>query len=78
MLRAAHEADGSATIANAGHLPPYWNGAEVEVDSGLPLGIDAGAEYSETRFAVEEAGRIDAGVGRCGGGAVGSGRAVRI
>ena len=52
------EADGSATIANAGHLPPYWNGAEVEVDSGLPLGIDAGAEYSETRFAVEEAGHL--------------------
>ena len=59
------EADGSATIANAGHLPPYWNGAEVEVDSGLPLGIDAGAEYSETRFAVEHL-AVDAVLGRGG------------
>jgi len=40
--------DGSLTVANAGHLAPYRNGEECEVDSGLPLGIVAGAEYAET------------------------------
>jgi len=41
-------ADGLLTVANAGHLAPYRNGEECEVDSGLPLGIVAGAEYTET------------------------------
>jgi serine phosphatase RsbU (regulator of sigma subunit) len=36
------------TIANAGHLSPYRHGEEVEVDSGFPLGIVAGAAYGET------------------------------
>jgi hypothetical protein len=38
----------AVTIANAGHLSPYRNGAELQVDSGFPLGIMAGAEYGET------------------------------
>lgn len=41
-------ADGTLTIANAGHLAPYRNGLEVELESGLPLGIVAAAEYAET------------------------------
>lgn len=40
--------DGLITLANAGHLAPYRNGDESEVDSGLPLGVVAGAEYTET------------------------------
>ncbi len=40
-------ADGSVVIANAGHLAPYRNGCEVEVDSGLPLGLATGFVYSE-------------------------------
>jgi hypothetical protein len=40
--------DGSLTLANAGHLPPYRNGREIELDSGLPLGIASGAEYAES------------------------------
>ena len=40
--------DGSLTMANAGHLSPYRNGEEIPLDSGLPLGIAADAEYSET------------------------------
>ncbi|MGA7521243.1 MAG: PP2C family protein-serine/threonine phosphatase [Acidobacteriaceae bacterium] len=40
--------DGGMTIANAGHLPPYRNGSETEFDSGLPLGVDPAAEYSES------------------------------
>jgi Stage II sporulation protein E (SpoIIE) len=46
-------ADGLLTVANAGHLAPYRNGAECEVDSGLPLGIVAGAEYSKTSVQLE-------------------------
>jgi hypothetical protein len=44
--------DGSATLANAGHLAPYRNGEEVELDSGLPLGIVPDAEYAETRLTL--------------------------
>jgi hypothetical protein len=42
--------DGMVTIANAGHLSPYRNGAEVAVEAGLPLGIVPGAEYEEIQF----------------------------
>ncbi len=41
------DADGTVTIANAGHPSPYCDGREVEVEAGLPLGIAAGVEYSE-------------------------------
>ena len=40
--------DGRLTLANAGHLPPYRNGEEIQLESGLPLGIVSGLEYSET------------------------------
>jgi hypothetical protein len=43
-------ADGELTIANAGHLAPYLDGREVAVDTGLPLGLVAGADYPETRL----------------------------
>jgi len=45
--------DGSVTLANAGHLGPYLRGREVQLESGLPLGIIAGAEYSETVLALD-------------------------
>lgn len=41
-------ADGTITIANAGHLPPYSNGENLAVQSALPLGITAEAIYEET------------------------------
>jgi hypothetical protein len=44
--------DGAATLANAGHLPPYREGREIELDSGLPLGISVDTEYSETTLAL--------------------------
>lgn len=47
-LIARIETDGRLTLANAGHLLPYRNGDEVELAPGLPLGIVAGLEYSET------------------------------
>jgi hypothetical protein len=39
---------GSVTMANAGHLSPYRRCEETALDSGLPLGLAAGAEYAET------------------------------
>jgi serine phosphatase RsbU (regulator of sigma subunit) len=39
---------GVVTLANAGHLSPYCRGEEIAVDSGLPLGLTADAEYGET------------------------------
>jgi serine phosphatase RsbU (regulator of sigma subunit) len=39
---------GVLLIANAGQLPPYRNGQEIEIPAGLPLGVDAAADYAET------------------------------
>ena len=49
-LCAELSATGALTLANAGHLPPYRNGEEMELDSGLPLGITADATYNEVTF----------------------------
>jgi hypothetical protein len=38
-------ADGTMTIANAGHLPPYLNETETEIASSLPLGLIEGITY---------------------------------
>jgi sigma-B regulation protein RsbU (phosphoserine phosphatase) len=46
-------ADGSLTIASAGHLAPYRNGEEVATPPGLPLGIDADAHWTELRIELE-------------------------
>jgi sigma-B regulation protein RsbU (phosphoserine phosphatase) len=43
-------ADSSMSLANAGNLAPYCNGEELAVESGLPLGIAADSDYSETSF----------------------------
>jgi len=40
--------DGQAVISNAGHISPYLNGSEIELENGLPLGIKSDAVYSET------------------------------
>ena len=47
-LCARLEPTGNIAIANAGHLSPYRGGAEVVLESGLPLGIVSGVEYGET------------------------------
>jgi len=41
---------GSVTMANAGHLSPYRGGEEIELESGLPLGLTADADYPETHI----------------------------
>jgi hypothetical protein len=40
-------ADGNLIFANAGHLAPYRNGEEIQLESGLPLGIAPDATYCE-------------------------------
>ena len=46
---------GSVIIANAGHLPPYLDGAEAPVTTALPLGIDSAIRYEETSFLLRPA-----------------------
>jgi hypothetical protein len=40
-------ADGYVTLANAGHLPPFLNQRELEIDGSLPLGLLTSATYDE-------------------------------
>jgi hypothetical protein len=44
------EQDGSATLVNAGHLPPYLNGKEMVVEGALPLGVVAGMQFPASHF----------------------------
>lgn len=39
--------DGTVTIANAGHLPPFLNGQEFQVEPSLPLGLMSQTHYNE-------------------------------
>jgi serine phosphatase RsbU (regulator of sigma subunit) len=45
--------DGSVIVANAGHLAPYRNGEEAEIENGLPLGLAADVDYPETKLQLE-------------------------
>ncbi len=47
------EADGSVLMTNAGHLPPYLNGKELEMDGALPLGTLPEADCSSVSFHLE-------------------------
>jgi Stage II sporulation protein E (SpoIIE) len=50
VLRA--DADGTLIVANAGHIAPYLEGQELPLESGLPLGIAALADYVESKFHI--------------------------
>jgi hypothetical protein len=43
-------ADGEVTMANAGHLAPYLNGKEMQMEGALPLGMLPGADFSVMHF----------------------------
>lgn len=49
---------GMVTLANAGHLPPYCAGVEIEVAPGLPMGLISETAYSETRFELPAGGML--------------------
>ncbi len=56
---AAHiSADGMLTVANAGHLPPYLNGAEAEIPGTLPLGILESARYESVTVQLAPGDRL--------------------
>jgi Stage II sporulation protein E (SpoIIE) len=45
--------DGTMKIANAGHLPPYRNGREVELEGSLPLGLSSEVVSQAQTFTLE-------------------------
>jgi hypothetical protein len=51
-------ADGQATMANAGHVPPYLNCEPLEIDGSLPLGIVEDAEFSVLHFSLTQGDRL--------------------
>jgi len=52
------EPNGEATLANAGHLPPYLNGLPLDMQGALPLGMADTAEFSVLHFNLAEADRL--------------------
>jgi hypothetical protein len=52
------EADGSATLANAGHMAPYLNGEPLPMEGALPLGIIEGVEHSLMHFQLNSDDRL--------------------
>ncbi|MGB7189173.1 MAG: SpoIIE family protein phosphatase [Acidobacteriaceae bacterium] len=51
-------ADGGATLANAGHMPPYINGKELPMEGAMPLGLSPAAQFSIMRFQLEPQDRL--------------------
>lgn len=52
MLRI--DPDGTVTLANAGHLAPYLNGKEMEMEGALPLGVIEGMDFPVMTFRLAE------------------------
>ena len=52
------ERGGVGVVANAGHLPPYFNDTEMRLPPALPLGIVAEAEYDELPFRLSGTDRL--------------------
>jgi hypothetical protein len=46
------DASGNCRIANAGHLPPFLNGREIELLPALPLGLAVEADYEQTELRI--------------------------
>jgi hypothetical protein len=53
ILRIA--ANGEVTLANAGHLPPYLNGVEMQMEGALPIGVIPGADFLVMHFTLAPA-----------------------
>jgi phosphoserine phosphatase RsbU/P len=52
------ERDGRATLASAGHLPPYLNGKPLDLEGSLPLGAVAGIEIPVVNFQLDADDRL--------------------
>ena len=46
-------AGGAVTMSHAGHLPPYLNGNEVQMEGALPLGMISGVEFPSQSFQLQ-------------------------
>ncbi len=57
-LAAEIQPDGSMRVANAGHLPPYLNGKEMNIEGSLPLGADAEVDYPNLPFTLHPGDRL--------------------
>ena len=51
-------ADGRTTIANAGHLPPFWNGRELDLAGSIPLGLVDPAPIEQRTLFLEPGDRL--------------------
>lgn len=50
--------EGRLTVANAGHLAPYLNGAEMASAGSLPLGMSASTVYEQSEEALRSGDRV--------------------
>ncbi|HEX4582584.1 MAG TPA: PP2C family protein-serine/threonine phosphatase [Acidobacteriaceae bacterium] len=50
--------DGTMRLANAGHMPTYRNGKEMELEGSLPLGLSSEATSSAQTFTLDPGDRI--------------------
>lgn len=50
--------DGAAVLANAGHLPPYLNGTQMDIEGSLPLGIVVNLDCSMLQFQMSPTDRL--------------------
>jgi len=50
--------DGTMRVANAGHLAPYINGREMELEGSLPLGFREEAAFPEAAVQLEPGDRL--------------------
>jgi len=57
-LCACIDANGTMTVANAGHLCPYLGGQELELPGALPLGIAAQVQYDSCAVALPAGSRL--------------------
>ncbi len=57
-LAAELSPSGQVRIANAGHMPPYLNGKELDLEGSLPLGIKDETEYRMQTFTLRHGDRL--------------------
>jgi hypothetical protein len=47
------DTDGTVTLANAGHLPPFLNGREYQLEASLPLGLIHYTHYTQVAMKLK-------------------------